>query len=58
MVVNGQLLVSRIAKMMLDSRLKSFGKAYLALMKSDAYLHFSKDFAESAKMERKLDEIK
>ncbi len=36
MSLNGQLVVSRIAKIMLDGRLDSFGKAYLALMKSDA----------------------
>lgn len=49
--LNGQFVVSNIAKMMIDSRLKSFGKAYLALMKSDAHLHFSKYLAESAQME-------
>lgn len=48
--LNGQLVVSIIAKMMLDSRLKSFGKAYLTIIESDAHLHFSKDFAESSKM--------
>ena len=36
MSLNGQLVVSRIAKTMIDGRLKSFGKAYLTLMKSDA----------------------
>lgn len=45
MSVNGQLFISRIAKMMIDGRIDSFGKAYLALMKSDAHLHFSRDFA-------------
>lgn len=39
---------------MLDSRLKSFGRAYLALMKSDAHLHFSRYLAESAKMNKLL----
>ena len=42
MSLNGRLVVSRIAKMMIDGRLKSFGKAYLA---------------ESAKMEECLDEM-
>ena len=58
MGLNGQLLVSRIAKMMLDGRIDSFGKAYLALMKNDAYIYFLRYLAESAKMERKLYEIK
>ncbi|MDY3768431.1 MAG: hypothetical protein SOZ83_02355 [Sphaerochaetaceae bacterium] len=58
MSLNGQLVVSRVAKMTIVGRLDSFSKAYLALMKSDAYLHFSRYLAESAKMERKLDEIK
>lgn len=49
--LNGQFVVSRIAKMMLDSRLKSFGKAYLTIIESDAHLHFSKYLAESAQME-------
>ena len=51
MVVNGRLLVSRIAKMMLDGRIDSFGKAYLAIIESDAHLHFSKYLAESTQME-------
>ena len=55
MSVNEQLMVSRIAKMMIDGRLDSF--AYLALMKSDAYIHFSRYLAESAKMEKHLSEI-
>ena len=42
MSVNGQLVVSRIAKMMIDGRLKSFGKAYLA---------------ESTKMKKHLNEM-
>ena len=39
--LNGQFVVSRIAKMIIDGRLDSFVKTYLALMKSDAHLHFS-----------------
>ena len=57
MVVNGRLLVSRIAKMMLDGRIDSFGKAYLAIMESDAHLHFSKYLAESTKMKSNLNEM-
>ena len=57
MSLNGQLVISRIAKMMIDGRLDSFGKAYLALMKSDAHLHFSRYLAESARMEKHLDEM-
>ena len=57
MSLNGQLVVSRIAKMMIDSRLKSFGKAYLTLMKSDAHLHFSRYLPESAKTEKNLNEM-
>lgn len=57
MGVNGQLMVSRIAKMMIDGRIDSFGKAYLALMKSDAHIYFLKYLAESAKMKRYLNEM-
>lgn len=57
MSVNGQLVVSRIAKMMIDGRLKSFGKAYLALMKSDTHLYFSRYLAELVKMEKRLSEM-
>ena len=58
MGVNGRLVVSRIAKMMLDRRrIDSFGKAYLSLMKSDATLHFSMCLAESSKMESYLNEM-
>lgn len=57
MSLNGQLVVSRIAKVMIDGRLKSFSKEYLALIKSDAYLHFSRYLAESAKMKKHLNEM-
>ncbi len=43
--------------MMLGRRLDSFGKAYLALMKSDAHLYFSRYLAESAKMGKHLNEM-
>ena len=43
--------------MMIDGRLDSFGRAYLALMKSNAYLHFSRYLAESARMEKHLDDF-
>lgn len=51
MGLNEQLVVSRVAKMTIVGRLDSFSKAYLALMKSDAHLHFSNYVAESTKME-------
>ena len=57
MSLNGQLVVSRIAKMMIDGRLKSFGKAYIALMKSDAHLNFSRYLVKSARMEKHLNEM-
>ena len=45
MSLNGQLFISRIAKMMIDGRLDYFGKAYLAIMESNAHLHFSRYLA-------------
>ena len=54
MDLSGRLVMSGIAKMILDERLNSFGKAYLALMRSDAHIYFSRYLAESAKMENTL----
>lgn len=45
MSLTGQFVISRIAKMTIVGRLDYFGKVYLALMKSDAHLHFSRYLA-------------